>query len=261
MKKRIRIFVACSILLNIFIEKNYSQSKEDSMMIANSEKWNIDYKKGTLTLSQQGSAQHFTMNLTKIDSGKTKQKRKDSADVEFSGSGGFNQSKYVTIKKSRLYRLQNGTGENATEALFAVDNESKQKRQTILGKVLSKNDDNTNDLFSDETKISGAIWRNNNSSKWEFELDNISRNQGNDGLPFITLSPVTGFIKDEKDSLFFQPASFNADAVIINAIGDHLGAIKFRRKPFTIWVRKDIDNSLQDAIGVLFGIMIAKKYF
>jgi hypothetical protein len=262
MKKIIQIGIAYIILLNIFIDKSYSQSIEDSMMVANCEKWNIDYKKRMLTLSQPGSAQAFTMNLTKLDSGKIKQKKKDSTDIEFSGSEGLDQSKYMTIKKSRLYQLQAGRDENSTAALFIVTNESKEKRQTFLGKVMSKNHEDENEVLNSESTVYGTIKRNNLATAWKFSLENLSANNMENGeLPFIILSPPRGFLTSEKDSLFLERASFKADAVLVNAHGDHVGAVKFRKKPFIIWVRKDIDNSLQDAIRVLFGVMIAKKDF
>jgi hypothetical protein len=262
MKKSIQICIAYIVLLNIFIEKSYSQSLEDSVMIANCEKWSIVYKKGMLTLSQPGPAQAFTMNLSKLDSGKIKQKRKDSSDIEFSGSDGFDQSKYMTIKKSRVYKLQAGTDENSTAALFVVTNESKQKRQTFLGKVMSKNDEGKNEVLSSKSAIYGTIKRNNLATVWNFSLENLSaNNMGNRELPFIISFLPQGFLTSEKDSLFLERASFKADAVLVNAHGDHVGAVKFRKNPLIIWVRKDIDNSLQDAIGVLFGVMIAKKDF
>jgi hypothetical protein len=262
MKKKISIKVFYLLLLCFPFTKVACQSIEDSVMIANSEKWNVNYKKGTFTLSQPGSDQTFTMNLIKLDSGKLRQKKRDSAEIEFSGSDGFDHSKFMTIRKSRLYKLQAGTDENSTEALFAVANKSNQKRQTFLGKVLSKNDEGKNEVLSDSTTISGTIKRNNAATVWKFSLDNLSKNNmNNDGLPFIVPPPLHGFLKNEKDSLFFEPASFKADAVLVNADGDHVGAVKFRKKPFIIWVQKDIDNSLQDVIGVLFDVMIAKKYF
>ncbi|HEY5408067.1 MAG TPA: hypothetical protein VIJ92_13315 [Ginsengibacter sp.] len=260
MKKKISINLFYLLLLCFLFTKGACQSIEDSMMIANSEKWNVNYKKGTFTLSQPGSNQTFTMNLIKLDSGKLKQKKKDSAEIEFSGSDGFDQSKYMTIKKSRVYKLQSGTDENSMEALFTIANESKQKRQTFLGKVLSKNDEGKDEVLRSTSTIFGTIKRNNAATGWKFSLDNLSaNNMWNKALPFIILSPPQGFLESEKDSLFFEPASFKADAVLVNAHGDHVGAVKFRKKPFIMWVTKDIDNSLQDAIGVLFDVMIGMK--
>jgi len=260
MKKKCAIKLLYPLLLFFPFAKVACQSIEDSVMIANSEKWNVNYKQGTFTLTQPGSNQTFTMNLIKLDSGKLRQKKRDSAEMEFSGSDGFDHSKFMTIRKSRLYKLQAGTDENSTEALFAVANKSNQKRQTFLGKVLSKNDEGKNEVLSDSTTISGTIKRNNAATGWTFSLDNLSsNNMGNQQLPFIISPPPQGFLKSEKDSLFFQRASFKADVVLVDANGDHIAAVKFRKKPLIMWVRKDIDNSLQDAIGVLFGVMISAK--
>ncbi len=260
MKNKTSIYLFYLLLLCFPFTKGACQSIEDSIMIANSEKWNVDYKKGILTLTQTGSDQTFTMNLIKLDSGKIKQRKKESTDIEFSGSGGLDQSKYMTIKKSRLYKLQSGTNENSTEALFAIADVSKEKRETFLGKILSKNNEGKDEVISSTSNIYGTIKRNNSAIVWKFSLDNLSaNNMGNEELPFIILPPPQGFLNSEKDSLFFERASFKADAVLVYINGDHIGAVKFKKKPFTMWVRKDIDNSLQDAIAVLFGVMIGMK--
>ena len=255
MKKNIQVFVIYIFLLNMFIGKTFSQSFEDSVMMANCEKWNVAYKKGMLTLSQPGSAQAFTMNLSKLDSGKLKQKRKDSTDIEFSGSGGLNQSKYMTITRNRVYKLQMGTDTNSTAALFVVTNQSNEKRQTFLGKMISKNHEEENEVLSSESSVYGTIKRNNLATTWKFSLKNLS---GSGGFPY-SISAPEGFLTSEKDSLFFERASFKADAVLVNTEGHHVGAVKFRQKPFVIWLQKDMENSLQDAGAVLFGVMIAKK--
>ena len=258
MKKSIQIFVIYIFLLNIFAGKAFSQSFEDSMMIANCEKWDIVYKNGMLTLSQPGSAQVFTMNLSKLDSGKTKQKRKNSVYMEYSGSGGLDGSKYMTITRNRVYKLQMGTDTNATAALFVVTNESNEKRQTFLGKLMSKNEEEENEVLSSNSTLYGTIKRNNLATAWKFSLANLWANSMRYGEPPF---PPEGFLTSEKDSLSFERASFKADAVLVNAEGHHVGAVKFRKKPFTIWVQKDMENSLQDAVTVLFGVMIAKKSF
>ena len=262
MKQIIQIFVIYIFLQNIFAGKAFSQSFEDSVMIANCEKWNIAYKNGMLTLSNPGSAQVFTMNLSKLDSGKLKQKSKNSVYMEYSGSGGLNGSKYMTITRNRVYKLQMGTDTNATAALFVVTNESNEKRQTFLGKLMSKKDEEENEVLSSENTIYGTIKRNNLATTWKFSLKNLAANSlGNSELPFGIFSAPQGFLTSEKDSLFLERASFKADAVLVNAEGHHVGAVKFRKKPFTIWVQKDMENSLQDAVTVLFGVMIAKKSF
>jgi hypothetical protein len=122
---------------------------------------------------------------------------------------------------------------------------------------MSKNHEEENEVLSSESTINGTIKRNNLATAWKFSLKNF----GNGGLPFSIFSAPEGFLTSEKDSLFLERASFKADAVLVNAEGHHVGAVKFRKKPFTIWVQKDMENSLQDAVAVLFGVMIAKKSF
>jgi hypothetical protein len=144
------------------------------------------------------------MNLTKLDSGTIKHKKKDSSDVEFSGSEGFDHFKYMTIKKSKLYTLQLGNDENATTALISVSSESNEKRQTFLGKMLSKNDEGKNEVVNYTRNVSGIIKRYNSASLWKFNLDNLTGIKNTDELPFLITSPVTGFLKNEKILYFLS---------------------------------------------------------
>jgi len=259
MTKKVSINAFIILLFCFPFAKGRCQSIEDSLMIANSEKWNVAYKKGIVTLSQAGSNQTFSMNLIKLHSGKIKQKVKDSADIEYSGEGGLDQHKFMKITKSRVYQLQAGTDENSTTALFAITDESKLKRQTVLGKIINKKDVGDDEPLSSVNTIHGTIKRNNAATGWNFSITNLSLTKmQNSFLPFFSLPP-DGFLKSEKDSLFFIGPSFKADLVLVDNHGEHIAAAKYSKKPFIIWVRKDIDNSLQDAIGVLFGVMISAK--
>lgn len=260
MKKSFVVYIVSTILLNMFLAKSYCQSVDDSLMIARSEKWNIDYKKAIITLSQPGSSQTFTMNLTKLDSGKINQKRKDSSDFGFSSSGkgiSWDQQKYMTVKKARLYRLQSGIDENSTQSTFAISSETKESKQTFFSKLTNNNSENNNEVLSDKRLLTGIITRNNSQDKWDFAVDNFDDPFSKQGLPLIYPFPLTGFLKNGKDSLFFQPSTFKADAVLTSGNNEHFAALKYKKKPMILWVRKDIDNSLQDAIGVLFGIIIS----
>ncbi len=258
MKKNILINLFSLVFFCFPITRGKCQAIEDSMMIAKSEKWNVVYKKGIFMLSQPGVNETFSMNLIKLDSGKVKQKVKDSADIEYSDEGGLDLRKYMTITKSRVYQLQTGTDENSTKALFAVTNESKLKRQTVLGKIIGKKDAGYDEPLSSVSTIFGTIKRNNDPTVWNFSITGLTKiDIPNGAFPSSFLPLPEGSLTSEKDSLFFVRPTFKGDVVLVDAQGEHLAAVKYSKKPLIIWVRKDIDNSLQDAIGVLFGVMIS----
>jgi len=260
MKKKIKITIGCIFYFSFLALKSYCQSYKDSIMIANSEKWDVVYKKGILTFSQAGPDQTFSLNLVKLDSGKVKHKQKDSSEIEYSGSGGLDQRKYMTIKKSRSYKLQAGTNENSTAALFAVTGESNLKRQTFLGKLTSKKDEDEDEMLSFTSTIAGTIKPSNAAPIWNFSIINLSKyNMQNNEVPFIPSQLPGGFLKSDKDSLIFERASFKADVVLVDAGGEHVAAAKYRKKPVIIWVRKDIDDSLRDAARILFSVMISAR--
>lgn len=155
--------------------------------------------------------------------------------------------------------MQLGNDENSTSSLFSVASSSKERRQTALGKMLSKSDEGTDEVLNYSGIVSGIIRRESMQSGWEFSLDNLTYSGSNQNLPFDFAPQLTGFLKNDNDSMFFKGSSFDANAVLVNGKGEYLAAIKFRNKPAIIWISKKIDNSLQDAIAVLFGVIIGMK--
>ena len=258
MKKRLYVISLTTLFINVSLSI-FCQSREDSVMLANSEKWQFEFRKGMFTLSSKSTDTVITMTLSKLDSGTSKRKTRDSSFLEFSGSGGFDQSKYVTIRKVKTYRLQRGNDVNATTAAFSTSSVSNEQRQTFLGKMISKSDENRDEVLNYKRTIAGIIKRTNNMATWEFKLEDMDNNLSNQGLPFIKVPTVSGFLKTGQDSMFFQPSIFGANVILTNADGEHLAASAFRKKPYTIWIRRDIDNSLQDAIAVLFAVIISMK--
>lgn len=147
----------------------------------------------------------------------------------------------------------------STFSLFSVASLSKERRQTLLGRMFSKSDEGTDEVLKYSAIVSGIIKRESMQSGWEFSLDNLTYSGSNQNLPFDLAPQLTGFLKNENDSMFFKGSSFDANAVLINGKGEYLAAIKFRKKPAIMWISKKIDNSLQDAIAVLFGVIIGLK--
>lgn len=253
-------------MLLSFGKNSYSQVNEDSMMRANSEEWKVLPKKGLFGLSKPIFGNYITKEVSRLDSPINRKRSRDSSsfDMEFSGSGNdMDISKYVTIKKTKWYKLLLATDSSTTSAVFSIASVSKEKKQTFLGKMLSKNDEGKNEVLSYMRDVPGFIFTGDSSVAWEFFISNFTSGSGQNAGPFsIAASISSGYLRNDNDSLFMQIySSFSADMVLVNKSGEHLAALKFKQKPITAWIRKDIDPSHRNAIASLFAVIIAIKDF
>ncbi|MEP7232249.1 MAG: hypothetical protein ABI691_18445 [Ginsengibacter sp.] len=258
-------FIVLAMLLS-FTKISFSQINEDSMMMAKSEEWKVQQKKGLFGLSKPVFGNYITKDIYKIDSPIIRRRSKDSAsfDMEITGSGSdIDNSKYVTIQKTKWYKLLLATDSTATSAVFSIASISKEKKQTFLGKMMSKNDEGKNETLSYKRDVPGSIFTGDSSVAWEFFISNFTSGSGqNAGLFTGAASISSGYLKNGEDSLFMQIySSFSADMVLVNKNGEHLAALKFKQKPITAWIRNDIDSSNRHAIAALFAVIIAIKDF
>ena len=255
--KKNYLFPILFILINcLFCYNCFSQLNQDDTLLSNSDKWKVQPKKGLFGLSKPVFGDYVTLDIVKLDSGRTKQKTKDSSylSLESSDQEGtdLDQSKFLTIKKNKVYKLRLASKADTTKAIFSIASESKEKRQTFLGKILSKNDDGKNEQLSYNRDVPGIIITDN--IRWQFFIGDFSRD-------YIS-SISSGYLKNEKDSLRMQLySSFDADLVLINTDGEHLAALKFKEKPLYIWIRHDLKNSYRQAIATLFAVIIGIKDF
>lgn len=244
----------------------FSQVNEDSILLVKSEEWNVRQKKGLFGLSKPAFGNYITNEVYKIDSPIIRKRWKDSAsfDMQFSSSGSdIDNSKYVTIQKTKWYKLLLATDSSTTNAVFSIASISQEKKQTFLGKMLSKNDEGKNETLSFTRDVPGFIFEGDSSAAWKFFIGNFTNGSGQNAGPFAMAASISsGYLKRENDSLFMQiHSSFSADLVLVNKNGEHLAALKFKQKPITTWIRKELDSSYRDAIATLFAVIIAIKDF
>lgn len=88
-----------------FSKSIFCQVNEDSVLLANSEKWNVKQNKGLFGLSKPAFGPYITLNVKKIDSPLTKKKTKDSSytGAEISSTDAdMDQSRFLTIEKTKF---------------------------------------------------------------------------------------------------------------------------------------------------------------
>ncbi len=259
----------CLFLLSLILIVNkhicFCQVNEDSAMLAHSETWQVKQNKGLFGLSKPDFGPYKTIEVIKLDSAVIKKKTKDSAsfDAEFSGSGSsdFDQSKYMTIEKTKFYKLLLASSSDITKATFAIASISHEKRQTVLGKIMSKDDEGKNEVLSYKRDIYGIIIRDGDSIQWNFFIKNFDAGLGQSGTPFFIAPSITGaWLKHGDDSIYTKTySSFDSDILLVNQKGEHVAALAFKQKHPGIWIRNDIDSAYQKTIAAFFAVFIAIK--
>ncbi len=265
MKTQNRFGIAYIIVLSFSCINIFGQVNEDSVMVANSEQWKIEPKKGLFGLSKPSFGNFTTVSVNKIDSGFYKKKIKDSSSFDFElgrGENDMDHSKYMTIQKTKWYKLLLATNADTTNAVFSIASVSKEKRQTFLGKVLSKNDEGKDELLSYNRNVPGVVITGNKSLLWKFFIGNFTSSSRQTSHSFGSASISSGYLQNENDSLYIQIySSFSADLVLVNKNDEHIAALKFKQKPLIVWIRNDLDHSYKSAIAALFAVIIAIKDF
>jgi len=258
--------IGLSIVILFSFHLIFCQTNKDSLIISNSERLSVKLNKGLFGLSKPAFGAYTTLGVSKIDSSVIKKKTKDSSYIgaEISSEGtDFDQSKFMTIEKTKFYKLSLGTISDTVEAVFAIASVSHEKRQTFLGKMLSKNDEGKDEVIDENRDVPGIIKASNDSIVWKFFIDDFVSGSGQSQGPFsISASISGGYLKNEQDSLYMQTySSFEADVVLINKKGEHLAALAFKQKHSAVWIPNDITASYQQAIAALFAVILSIKDF
>ena len=266
MKSKKFLLFIFPLLLCWFSTPLFCQVNGDSAMIAHSEKWTVKQHKGLFGLSKPAFGPYITTDVTKIDSPIVKRKTKDSsyADIESSGRGtGLDAGKFLTIEKTKFYKLALDNGSNKAEAVFGIASVSHEKRQSFLSKMMSKNDDDKNAVLDYKRNVPGIIRSGNDSTTSAFFFENFTSGGRQTESVFSPAASISsGYMKNDTDSIYMQIySSFSADIVLINQKGEHLAALAFKQKHPDIWIRNDISQSYQQAIAALFAVFLSIKDF
>lgn len=239
------------VIFCFFFLTGICQVNEDSILFARSEKWSVKQNKGLFGLSKPEFGNFTTIDVGKINSPVIKKKTKagTTLDYDISRAGvHIDQSKFLIIEKTKAYKLRLATDADTTEAVFSISSISKEKRQTFLSKMLSKNNEGKDMTLSYDRDVQGIIIKTGiDSMQWEFFIENF------------TSAISGGYLKNDRDSLCILYSSFPTDLILVNERGEHIAALKYKQKPLYTWIRNDIGDSYRKAIAALFAVIIGIK--
>src|SRR4051794_13645421 len=190
MKVELTHTISFIILLCFLCQHIFCQQNEDSILLARSEQWKVKQNKGMFGLAKPQFGPYTTTDIAKAGAQTTKKKTKEGSDIsaDISGEGvDFDQSKFLSILKTKNYKIQLATLTDTTNAVFAISSVSKEKRQTLFGKMISKNDEGKDEVLSYTRDVAGVITTSADEKPWIFCIDNYtsgSRTTAESLLPY-----------------------------------------------------------------------------
>ena len=259
------LIIPCSVFA-IFAQCQNSKSTSSDSSLQQGEKWKIKQNKNLFGLAKPRFGPYTTLNFEKTNDPVLKKITKGPAVLEESiGSSGrdLDMSRVETVEKTVSYKLQIAGQSDTISALFSIYAVSTERKQTLVGKMLSKNDRDEGESLNYYRDLKGLITTGSDSAGWRFSIDHLVNSVNlAGGAPYPVPKISAGYLKNESDSLFFEPTDLNGgDYKISNVRGEHFAIIKFNvwKGPPAIWIRNDIPGQYQNAISAVFAVLIGIK--
>ncbi|NNV55370.1 hypothetical protein [Limnovirga soli] len=238
-----------------------AQSNQDSLLQAKSEKWTVKMHQGMTGMAKPVFGPYTTLDIDKADSAVIRSRSKDAPyfGMELSDKGGdFDISRVKTVTKRKYYILSLADATDTISATFAIASESHEKKETFFGKMISKNNDNQNEVLDYNRNISGILSTNIDTASWHFFIGNFTSGGRQTAAAIMPMASISdGYLMQSNDSIYMQMfSSFSAQIVLIDKNGENLAAISYQKQKPDIWIRNDIDKNRRQAIALLFAVIL-----
>jgi hypothetical protein len=217
-----------------------------------SENWRVKENRKVFGISQPAFGPYTTTIAEKLDSQKVKKKTNEGVwfESEIGSGSGVDVMKDMTIQTKKYYRMQVAQGTDTAEAVFSVLLTSKEKRQTVLGKILSKDDEDKDGVIDSYLDLAGEINSGKEPAGWKFVVNHHKRLFGFG----------SAYLKNDQDSMYTKDAG--NQIVLVNGKGEQCAGLRFpgmTSTKFYTWIRNDQPVALRSSIATLFAVIIGVK--
>jgi hypothetical protein len=254
-------------------------------LASHSERWGIGYngKESAFRLAHFGP--YNVDDINKLDSGAYKNKVKEAKGGSYDFKDGYGEYKINRIEKNALFRMYLTGESDSTETFFSVFTATRQKKETALGVILSRQYSNGGpETLSESKQAEGLILIKNDSSRWRFFINYPSASTNTR----LISSGITGYMTNGADSinmkiLYSVVTRKNKDSTspdllkmrmvrgvsMVNSNDEQIAALVFKppmgyiskkAENYTndelVMINKDMDKSTQLAIASLYALMI-----
>lgn len=240
-----------------------SWAQTDTALQTSSITWSIKPKKGLFGLAKPEFGPYHTIAAYRLDSAVQRKKTRDEngAELSVSGTDGVDVTKLQTIEKQIYYKLLLGADTDTTEIVFAIASTSKERKQTLLGKMLSKNEESSSAVLSYNRDVAGVIKTYGDSGgQWQFFIDNFSSgSRVTEGRYYSNAAIAAVYLKKGRDSSYTKFQSGWSLGVNLYNSEEKQASLEYTGKKATIWIRNDLEPDKLRAIAALFAVIIAIK--
>jgi hypothetical protein len=169
-------------------------------------------EQGHVGMAKPAFGPYTTLDVIKLDSPVNRTKIKDSegAAISISRSEGIDITKLQTIEKQKQYKLLLGNAGDTTQVVFAIASVPKERKQTVVGRMLSKNEESSSAVLSYNRNVSGMITTGTDTAQWEFLIDDFTSSGRQAAERFVTYGTISAvYLKNGSDSFYakLQPGS------------------------------------------------------
>jgi hypothetical protein len=249
------IILFCCIWLPVF-----SQAQADSGLQVSYKRWDVKKHKGLFGLAKPHFGPYHTIAIYRLDSPvhRTKIKDPDGGAISISGSEGIDITKQQTVEKRNHYKLQLGAEADTTEAVFVIASVSKERKQTILGRMLSKNEESSSTILSYNRDVSGVLTTRSDTALWQFFIDNFTSGSRQTEEQYRNASIAAVYLKNRNDSLYTKDQYMGTSEVTLyNGAAERLASLHYNGKTPYIRMHTGVKPACQHAIATLFAVIIA----
>jgi hypothetical protein len=274
--------VVFSLALLLCSKISFSQKNKqviDSALEVHSNKWKVKLHRGMFGLAKPEFGPYAALDFKKLDSPVLRKRTREGSYIggSYSTEGwDWDFSKYQTIEKRKAYSMSITAGADSAELLFSFYTVSNEKKLTMFGELMSKNDEGKNETLGSTIIVSGIGATTYDSLPWRFFLEDSAGNKEGPSS-YGARRSTSGYIITADDSLFTEPFLNHMGSpsnqfflewqtgIFVNSAKDkHVAALKFgtpgdSSHPFLAWIRNDIDKSKQHAIASVFALFIAAR--
>jgi hypothetical protein len=237
-------------------------AQTDTGASIHNDSWAVSPHKGFSALAKPAFGPYSVINVSSIDSAGFKRKRKDSSytSLDISDEGfDIDNSQIMRIEKTKFYRIKLASGGDTSETDLAVASVEHNKKQTVLGKVLSKNDEGKNEMLDYKKDIYGFIHIADSLPAWKFYITDLVSYNVPPGINFTPkLSIDSAYVRSNGDSLFLKPNFNNTGFALFDQKDEEVAELLFNQKHPVIDILTH-SSLRQQVIAAFFTVIISTK--
>ena len=230
------------------------QVNEDSLLKVQEVKWSGKPNNDLFGFGKPVFGPCTTISILPVDSPVVKRKNNAGKSSSVTVAGGHvsgDQLKTVDLEKTNYYQLLLGTATVTCKSIFGITTYTRKEKQTFLGMLFSKTDEDKTRILFYNRNVSGIIRAGNDTMKWSFYLSHVVDNEIEDG-----------YLTNYQDSFLVKTVNtgaFSSDMGLVDHQGQQVAQLSYGPNRLEIRLQKELNECYKNAIASLFALIVSIK--